>query len=269
MKWKIYPMTFGWIECPKNMLTTGLDENIIIKIPYLGYYLTDGSHKVLVDNGINEKYIVDGKAWAGRPAEGGEKFVVSEFERIGVKLSDIDTVIYTHLHNDHVGNCHLFPYATHVFQNIEWKELLDPLPSMRIRGDYDQSIVQELKKLKCDIVVGDLEYFEGLSFMLTPGHTRGSQCIIVDTDKGKYLLSGDTVHIRHIAYGYLEKMKLMDGSIIDVTTAPKEWQEISPSSLVYDHYSWFESIYRIKSMFKDPKMVLTGHGPYIGTKIYG
>lgn len=262
-------MIFGWIECPKNMLTTGIDENILIKIPYLGYYLTDGIHKVLVDNGINEKYIVDGKAWAGRPAEGGEDYVLNEFERIGVEISEIEIVIYTHLHNDHVGNCHLFPNAIHVFQNIEWKELLDPLPSMKIRGDYDQSIIKELEKLKCEIICGDLEYLEGLSLMLTPGHTRGSQCIIVNTEKGKYLLSGDTIHIRHIAYGYLDKMKLMDGSIIEVTKVPLKWREISPSSLVYDHYAWFDSIYKIKSMFKNPAMILTGHGPYIGIKIYG
>ena len=268
-KWKIYPLVLGWIDCPKNMITTGLDENIIIKLPYLGYYLTNGKNKVLVDNGINEKYIVDGKAWAGRPAAGGESFVLKVLEKLNISADEIERVIYTHLHNDHAGNCHLFPNAVHVFQDIEWKELLDPLPSMKIRGDYDQSLIPMLQNMKCQRVVGDMTYMEGLDLMLTPGHTAGSQCLIVDTEKGKYLLSGDTIHIRHIAYGYLDTLKTMEGEVIDVTPAPKAWDEISPSSLVYDHYAWYRSIYRIKAMFKDPAYVLTGHGTYLVNDIFG
>jgi glyoxylase-like metal-dependent hydrolase (beta-lactamase superfamily II) len=268
-KWKIYPMIFGWIDCPKSFLTTGLDANLIVKIPYLGYFLSNGTNKVLIDNGINSKYIVDGKAWAGLAAGGGEDYIASAFVKIGVDMSEVDTVIYTHLHNDHAGNCHLFPDAVHVFQDVEWKELLDPLPSMKIRGDFDQSLISTMKRLNCQRVVGDVEILEGLSLMLTPGHTAGSQCIIAETAKGKYLISGDTIHIRHIAYGYLNTLKTMDNNIIDVTPAPKEWDEISPSSLVYDHYAWYRSIYKIKSMFKDPDYVLTGHGPYLVHDIFG
>ncbi|MDW7669200.1 MAG: N-acyl homoserine lactonase family protein [Bacillota bacterium] len=266
--WKIYPLVFGWIKCPKNMITTGLDQDIIIQIPYLGFYITNGDRKILIDNGINEKYIVDGKAWAGMPADGGAEYIYKEFERINVDISEIDTVIYTHLHNDHAGNCSLFPDAVHVFQDREWKELLDPLPSMKIRGDFDQSLIEDLKKLNCQRVVGDVEYEEGLKFMLTPGHTDGSMCITVDTKDGKYLIAGDTIHMRHIAYGYLDELKTMEGEIIKVTPAPKDWDYISPSSLVYNHYDWYKSIYKIKSMFKE-KQVLTGHGPYLVNKTFG
>jgi len=267
--WKIYPLVLGWIDVPKSMITTGLDADINIVIPYLGFYVTDGKHRVLVDNGINAKYIVNGKAWAGRPASGGEKDVLSELARLGVQPTDIDYVLYTHLHNDHVGNCHLFPTAVHVFQDAEWKELLDPLPSMKIRGDFDQSMIEVLKGLKTQRLVGDSAFLPGIKVILTPGHTAGSQCILVDTAKGEYLIAGDTIHMRHIAYGYLNTLELMDGTIIPVTPAPKSWDEISPSSLVYDHYAWYQSIYRIKALFPDPEYVLTGHGPYLVNKVFG
>ena len=267
MAWKIIPLMFGWIEVPKHLLTTGLDAELMIKFLYLGFYLTNGKDRVLIDNGINCRYIVNGKAWAGMYAEGGEHLIFNAFKRINVSLNDIDTVIYTHLHNDHVGNCHLFPKARHVFQYDEWIELLDPLPSMRIRGDYDQSVIEVLRNMRCERVVGDVEYMRGLYLMLTPGHTAGSQCIVVEAEYGaKYLIAGDTVHIRHIAYGYLEEMELMDGAVIKVTPAPKEWCEIAHSSLVYDHYAWYRSVYKIRSMFKDPQYVLTGHGPYLVNK---
>lgn len=267
--WKIIPMFFGWIEGPKSLLTQGLDLDLVFKIPYLGYYLTNGKTNVLVDNGINSKYIVNGRAWAGLPAEGGEKWLKEAFDKIPVNYSEIDYVIYTHLHNDHAGNSHLFPDAIHVFQDEEWKELLDPLPSMKIRGDYDQAVIATLKEMHCEKVVGDTDYLDGIRLILTPGHTSGSQCIIVNTQDGHYLLTGDTVHIRHIAYGYLKKLKLIDGSEVSVTPAPKEWNQIAPSTLVYDHYAWYKSIYKIRSTFKNPEFVLTGHGPYVVNKTYG
>ena len=113
---------------------------------------------------------------------------------------------------------------------------------------------------------GDTDYLDGIKLILTPGHTAGSQCVIVQTQSGKYILTGDTIHIRHIAYGFLDKMELMDGTTVNVKPAPKEWDQIAPSTLVYDHYTWYKSIYRIKSIFKDPNYVLTGHGPYVVNK---
>lgn len=268
--WKIYPLMLGWIDGPKSMLTTGLDADKVLRIPYLGFYLTDGHKKVLIDNGINAKYIVNGRAWANLPASGGEQDLIKELQRLNVRCEEIDVIFYTHLHNDHVGNCHLFPQALHVFQNAEWKELLEPLPSMKIRGDYDMSMVDVLRKLKTQKVVGDVQDFlPGISLLLTPGHSKGSMCLVVDTAKGKYLVSGDTIHITHIAYAYQKTLTTIDGKVIEVTPAPAGWEDIAPSSLVYDHYAWYESIYRLRAMFPNPDFVLTGHGPELVGKVFG
>lgn len=267
--WKIKPLVFGTIEVKKEQLTTGLDVGLPLTVPYMGFYLTDSEHKILVDNGINAKYIVDGKAWAGSPAEGGENWVLKSFDEIGVRAEEIDCVIYTHLHNDHAGNCHLFPKAVHVFQEAEWKELLDPLPSMRIRGDFDQSLIPELEALDCQKVVGDVELLDGLELILTPGHTAGSQCLLVNTAEGVYNLAGDTIHVLPIAFPEMKEMVLMDGTVLPITPAPKHWGPAVPSSLVYDHYAWFRSIYRIKSMLRDPKFLIPGHEPSVVGKTFG
>ncbi len=268
-EWTITPLVYGTIEVKKEQLTTGLDVGLPLTVPYLGFFLTDGSNRALLDNGINAKYIVDGKAWAGSPAEGGETFVLESLDRIGVNPDQIDCVVYSHLHNDHAGNCHLFPKALHVFQEAEWKELLDPLPSMKIRGDFDQSLIPEIEQLECLKLVGDVEYLPGLTFILTPGHTAGSQCLLVDTKDGVYLLAGDTIHVLPIAFPDMNEMILMDGSVLPITPAPKHWGPAVPSSLVYDHYAWFRSVYRIKSLIKERKFLIPGHEPSIVGKVFG
>lgn len=267
--WKIFPLVYGTIDVKKEQLTTGLDVGMALTVPYLGFYLTDGNARILVDNGINSKYIIDGKAWAGSPAVGGEDFVIKSLVDIGVEPNQIETVIYTHLHNDHAGNCHLFPEATHVFQEAEWKELLDPLPSMKIRGDYDQGLIPELSKLRCMKVVGDTEMFDGIKLIHTPGHTAGSQCLMVKTRDGVYNIAGDTVHVLAIAFPDMDSMTLMDGSALSITPAPKTWGPAVPSSLVYDHYAWFRSIYRIKSTLRGREFLLPGHEPSLVGKTFG
>ncbi len=183
-KWTIKSLLYGTIDVTKDQLVTGLDVGLELPVPYLGFYLTDGTHKIVVDTGINAKYIVDGKAWEDRPAAGGEDWVLKSLDEAKVAAEEIEMVIYTHLHNDHAGNCHLFPKAKHVFQDTEWKELLDPLPSMRIRGDFDQSLIPILKELDCQKVVGDVELLDGLQLIHTPGHTAGSQCLLARPTKG-------------------------------------------------------------------------------------
>ena len=268
-EWTIRPLVFGTIEVRKEQLTTGLDVGLPLTVPYLGFYLTDGRRKLLCDTGINAKYIVDGKAWAGSPAAGGEDWVLRSLREIGVDAAEIEMVVYTHLHNDHAGNCHLFPEALHVFQDAEWKELLDPLPSMRIRGDYDQSIIEELRALRCQRVVGDVDFIDGIRLVLTPGHTAGSQCLLVTTKQGVYNVAGDTVHILPIAFPRMARMTLMDGRELLVTPAPEHWGSAVPSSLVYDHYEWYRSVYRIQSELRGPEFLIPGHEPSIVGKIFG
>jgi len=267
--WTIKTLTYGTIEVKKEQLTTGLDVGMPLEVPYLGFYMTDGKHKILCDTGINSKYIVDGKAWAGCAAQGGETWVRRSLERIGVTPDEIEMVVYSHLHNDHAGNCHLFPRAVHVFQDDEWKDLLDPLPSMMIRGDFDQSLIPQLKGSNCMKVVGDITLFEGIELIHTPGHTAGSQCLLARTKKGVYILTGDTIHILPIAFPEMSELTLMGGEKIAITPAPKHWGPAVPSSLVYDHYAWYRSLYRIKSMFRDPAFYLPGHETSIVDKTWG
>lgn len=266
--WRIKVLYYGDIEVSKEMVTVGIDIGLKVKLPYLGFLITDGNKNILFDNGINSKYIVDGKAWAGSPAKGGESFVLEALEDNGLSPDKIDIVVYSHLHNDHAGNCHLFPKSAHLFQQDEWRELLDPLPSMMLRGDFDQAIIPVLKEMNCHKINGDVEIGEGLKLYKTPGHTAGSQVLEVATEKGKYILAGDTIHINHIAFPELTELTTMQGEKIRITPAPKLYGPAIPSSLVYNHYDWYNSIYRIKAMLVAPEFLLAGHEPSLFGKSF-
>jgi hydroxyacylglutathione hydrolase len=90
----------------------------------------------------------------------------------------LEYIILTHYHNDH---------------SAETKHLKKIIPSARIIASKEDG--QKLP-IKSDIFVSDGSQLKVgnilLSFLLTPGHTPGGICIIVDE---KAMLTGDTLFI--------------------------------------------------------------------------
>lgn len=266
--WRIKSLYYGDIECPKEAFTPGIDVGLKVLVPYMGYLLENGEKKILVDTGINERFIVDGKAWGGFAATGGTDIVKQSLEKEGIKPEDIDIVIYTHLHNDHTGASHLFIKSLHIFQQLEWENLLNPLPSQKIRGDYDPETIPVLKSLDCLTINGDIEIEPGLKAFLTPGHTKGSMSFAVQTQDGVYVITGDTVIIKQNLYPKIDKIILMNGETIDITPAPDIFGPAIASSLTYDHYAWYKSINKLKLLIKNEKFALTGHDPSLVNKTF-
>ena len=84
--WKIQAIPLGANFIMKEAITVGLDVGLQIWFPYLVFFLTDGKRKILVDCGISENWIVDGKAWGGFPAYGGTEYALKEFEKAKIPI---------------------------------------------------------------------------------------------------------------------------------------------------------------------------------------
>ena len=269
MNWKIHVLYLGDITIPKGLGTMGLDLNLLLAAPYLAFLLVSESRKILVDTGIHSRFIVDGKAWAGAPAKGGESFLLDGLKKNNTRPEEIEAVLYTHLHNDHAGNGHLFPKALHVFHYDEWNELVNPLPSMRIRQDFDPAVIPILEKFRCLKVVGDGEFTEGIRLYHTPGHTIGGLTVGVQTSDGFYVIPGDIVNIYQNLFPKMSWMLDLKGIRVAITPAPERYGPLGvPSGIIYDHYAWYRSIWKIRGLLKTPKHLLPCHDPAISGKTF-
>jgi N-acyl homoserine lactone hydrolase len=105
---------------------------------------------------------------------------------VGLKPEDIDIVILTHLHNDHLEMAHKFTNAKFIVQRADLDFIDNPHPS--VAGACANK--DALKGLALDVVEGDREVLDGINLWLTPGHTPGGQSVIVDTAKGKAVITG-------------------------------------------------------------------------------
>jgi glyoxylase-like metal-dependent hydrolase (beta-lactamase superfamily II) len=261
--WDITILYYGKITLPKGVATPGLDPELVFDSPYLGFLLRNGKRHILVDTGIADDFIVDGKAWGGFPAEGGRAFVEKALNDTGADPRDIDTVIFTHLHNDHAANASLFSNARFFFQKDEWRTLLDPLPIMRVRRDYDPALAGELRHMNCLAVNGDFQPAEGVFCFKTPGHSPGSQCVRVQTGQGLRVIVGDHWHLYCMAFAHQTQLTDMEGNIHPITPAPEAYGHFIPSSIIYNHHDYYDSCHRILSMIPEdrPEYILPGHDP--------
>ena len=109
----------------------------------------------------------------------------------------VKTLILTHLHQDHCYGVDVFPNAKVYIQKKELQHAVTPTPCER--SSYQ---VAPLPGLPCwmkawgriECIDGDMEICDGVNVWLTPGHTPGSQMVFVETEKGQYVIVGDTYY---------------------------------------------------------------------------
>jgi len=261
--WQIDVLYYGKIKIPKSAMTPNLDNDLIIYFPYLGFLLRNNGRNILVDTGMSEKFIVDGKGWGGWPTEGGSAYVEQALAKLGLKPDDIETVIYTHLHNDHAGNCGLFKKSKAIAQRDEWVNLINPLPDQRLRRDYDPGVIGELSKLNLHLVDGDIELMDGIKLYKAPGHTLGTQIVAVTMEKGTVVLTSDIFILYCHAFPYLRELTDIDGNTHLITPPPEVYKMAFPPSIVYDYYAWWDNVNKIKAIASrdEPGFIIPGHDP--------
>ncbi|HEU5037037.1 MAG TPA: MBL fold metallo-hydrolase [Nocardioides sp.] len=102
-----------------------------------------------------------------------------------VDLGGIDVVVNTHLHFDHCGGNHLFAGRPVYVQRRE-------LDDARTEDDYTIREWVDAPGVQYAPVDGELELLPGVRLVPTPGHTRGSQVVVVERDGGPVVIAGDT-----------------------------------------------------------------------------
>ncbi len=113
---------------------------------------------------IRDDVLVDCGFW------GDHEVLLMRLRERGILPKDIETVIYTHLHDDHTANSFLFKESTFIAHKYE--EIIPEVMDIDfIWVEKDQNIDEEIRVIH------------------TPGHTRGSISIIV----GKTAIVGDAI----------------------------------------------------------------------------
>src|ERR1700722_12122794 len=200
---KLYRLDCGHsLANDESVWTPGENVGRSIEFSSTCWLIKRGSEWVLWDTGVPEATLNDPKGWSTLPkliVYHLDKTITGQLAEIGLKASDITYVAVSHTHGDHIGNVSLFPNSTILIQRAEYTWISSP--------DGTNDNVNQLKALarkllgtpkKLQLVDGDTDVFGDGSVTLisTPGHTPGSQSLLVHLkNAGFIILSGDVVHL--------------------------------------------------------------------------
>jgi N-acyl homoserine lactone hydrolase len=135
-------------------------------------------------------------------------------------IATVDIVVNTHLHFDHCGGNHLFAGKPIYVQRRE-------LEDARSQDDYTIPEWVDARRVEYVPLDGELELLPGVRLLPAPGHTRGSQVVVVETGGRPVVIAGDTA----VWFGELDEPKTEGQLLIRALDPELVW-------LAHTHEPW-------------------------------
>lgn len=196
-------------SCKKFVEKLGI-TNDSDQLPDFTFLIEGGDQLILVDTGMSWTEHADKYHHGPSVQRPGIDDIESWLAQVGFKPSDVDIVLFTHLHWDHVFYLEKFTKARFICHETEWDYAHNPIPLhyksycrpiIAKDGDvtcndefiapYDQPGVKE----RFETVKGEAQIAPGVSVYESFGHCPGHMTVVVETEDGPYYCVGDSVFV--------------------------------------------------------------------------
>jgi glyoxylase-like metal-dependent hydrolase (beta-lactamase superfamily II) len=236
--YEVYAIRYATIgRAPGQNFLMGDPHEASSNLDYFVWLVKSERRIFVVDTGFSAK----GAAHRGRihllqPAD--------VLKRMGVEAAEVEDVIITHLHYDHVGGFEQFGRARFHLQDEEMSYATGRFMRHAIfRHAYEvDEIVQMVRHVyegRVQFHDGDAELAPGLSVHRVGGHTKGMQCVRVHTRVGWIVLASDAAHL----YANMEEER--------------------PFPVVFDVGEMVTGWQRLRSLADEPGFIVPGHDPLV------
>jgi glyoxylase-like metal-dependent hydrolase (beta-lactamase superfamily II) len=213
-----YPTPWFFPNADPGRLMRALEERRqpleSVLSPYACMLIQTGRRVMLVDAGAGESSATSGA-------------ILARLEMEGVRPKDVDTVILTHAHPDHIGGAvdlrgrPAFPNARHVLSEMEfefWSGTQAGLRNLALPEEVGKSMAATARhclhalRFQLETVTPEAEIAPGVRLLAAPGHTPGHLAVLIASDGRKLLNVGDAAtHPLHLEHPEWENGFDLDG----------------------------------------------------------
>jgi glyoxylase-like metal-dependent hydrolase (beta-lactamase superfamily II) len=182
----------------KDWLRPFFDANGFARLGINSYLVRTPTLNIVVDCCAGNN-----KPRAGPPFAMLETSYLEDLAAAGFPAEDVDIVVCTHLHTDHIGwNTTLvdgkwvptFPNARYLIGATEFEFWRDQDSSPDDHNAFEDSIQPVADAGLLDLVGPDHEITDGIRLIPTPGHTIGHLSVRLHSAGEEALITGDMIH---------------------------------------------------------------------------
>jgi glyoxylase-like metal-dependent hydrolase (beta-lactamase superfamily II) len=181
--WETYRALYPEAQCDGTSICTSATA----------YLIRTGGRTILVDTGLGPG--------PHQNIGGAVGQLLEDMRSFRIDPSDVDLVIVTHLHYDHVGwnaqpnggsTAATFPNARYLVPRRDW-ELFAQTDELSRRA-YLLGTVDLYNQGLVDLVDGEQTIMPEVTVLPTPGHTPGHQSVVVTSGGEQATIIGDAAH---------------------------------------------------------------------------
>jgi glyoxylase-like metal-dependent hydrolase (beta-lactamase superfamily II) len=176
-----------------------IDADDMLILCFQSYVVRTPHHTILIDSCIgNDKPRPLRPKWNMKT----DDTYLRALKAAGFSVADIDFVMCTHLHVDHVGwNTRLeggrwvptFPNARYLFGKTEFDYWTEQHAKTAVPA-FGDSVLPVVEAKRAEIVRDDFAIGDHLRILPTPGHTPGHSAFVLGREKDDAVFAGDLIH---------------------------------------------------------------------------
>ncbi len=240
--WKITPLKLGTTTVWRGgfILKQGPQASERFDVPHVAFLLQniEDGRKVLVDTGISGNLELSSKRHNPVRRE-PDQYLIPALAKYDTKPEEIEKIILTHLHWDHAKGILELPDTLPVYvQRTELMYAMDPCPPDA--KHYETNVKDEIPYFlkyyhQLRLLDGEQTLDDGLWVTPLPGHSPGSQGVVVDTPDGMYVITGDLINCM------------------------ENWTERIPAGICNSMVDYYQSFAKLEQLEKQGAKILPGH----------
>jgi glyoxylase-like metal-dependent hydrolase (beta-lactamase superfamily II) len=196
-----------------NLLEDSLTDDGLLVSPYNCGLVEIGDQLLLLDAGMGPIAAEVG-APAGR--------LLDSLRSRGIGPEDIDVVVISHAHVDHVGGLlkngsTRFPNARHLISRDEWHFWMSDECERRLSGEIGESMIGaargHLPRIReadvLELIEGETDIGSGVKILPAPGHTPGHMVVALSAEQDSLLYLADTF-VHEVNLGHPDWISAID-----------------------------------------------------------